>query len=527
MHRLAHNGLDHRLVTAAIALLVLAAAVGVVVTRSRDETKSRVAQSRSPMTVPERPNLRGQARSPYGRAGGSASNGSVSARSDVISRLVRGPNAAGCRPGKDNEIGVTSRQITIGQIVTDSNQLPAQFRPANEGLQAFINVFNAAGGLCHRSLRLEYRNDNSLPSEHVSDWQTLADSVFAFVGNESILDFLDYQGSPPFDPTRKGGGSFVPDVGGLSPSYGRGQSNWHAGVVGSLSPVLVEAHPYVFVTRELRGDGTPCRKAGIVYLREPSGASEDQAHLVQVALEAGWGGGLGAGSTQLYAANLEDPEPAYEALVEHMVADGMNCAVSVTDLQSSIELVRAMDARGVWPPETCTRGSACFRFVAVPPTAYDAKFIRDGGEGARDVTTVIPHVPLNDTSNTAVQLYLRALKTVRGAQASTFSVLGFASGLMFAQGLQACPAAPSRVCLMSALRRMKDFTAGGLLGGTTPFRRTRVTYSSYGTFDWKWLFNHSVIVRVGDRGGKRDFYRIDPESGFAVETLKVARGTPG
>jgi len=527
MQSLAGKVLEHRLLAAAVALVFVAAAVGVFVTRSHNEAKSRGPRSRPALTERRRPDAGVQASPSSVPAGRSTTGDSGRARSDVISRLAGGPNAAGCRPAKDNQIGVTSSQITIGQIVTDSNQLPAQFRPANEGLQAFINVFNAAGGLCHRSLRLEYRNDNSLPSEHVSDWQTLADSVFAFVGNESILDFLDYQGSPPFDPTRKGGGSFVPDVGGLSPSYGRGQSNWHAGVVGSLSPVLVGAHPYVFVTRELRASRTPCRRAGIVYLREPSGASEDQAHLVQVALEAGWGGGLGTGSTQLYAANLEDPEPAYEALVEHMVADGMNCAVSVTDLQSSIEFVRAMDARGVWPRETCTRGFACFRFVAVPPTAYDPKFIRDGGEGARDVTTVIPHVPLNDTGNTAVQLYLRALKTVRGAQASTFSVLGFASGLMFAQGLQACPAAPSRVCLMSALRRMKDFTAGGLLGGTTPFRRTRVTYSNYGTFDWKWLFNHSVIVRVGDRGGKRDFYRIDPESGFAVETLKVARGTPG
>ena len=77
---------------------------------------------------------------------------------------------------------------------------------------------------------------------------------------------------------------------------------------------------------------------------------------------------------------------------------------------------------------------------------------------------------------------------------------------------------------MSSLRKMKDFTAGGLLGGTTPFRKTRVTFDRYGTFDWKWIFNHSTTMRVLDRNGKRDFYRINPKSGFFEDTLKVARG---
>jgi hypothetical protein len=517
---------EHRLLTAGVALVIVAAAVGVFAgTRSYDGSRARITQPGRDVTDPGRSGTALQARSPSAHPSRSTAGVVAGARSDIISRLAGGSNAAVCKPVKVNEIGVTNSQITIGQIVTDSNQIPAQFRPSNEGLNAFINVFNAAGGLCHRTLRLEYRNDNGLPSEHRSDTQTLADSVFAFVANESILDFLDYQGRPPFDPT--GGGSFVPDVGGLAPSYGRSQSAWHAGVVGSLSPVLAGPHQFTFFKHEWDAKGTPCRRAGIVYLREPTGISEDQAHLVQIPLEASWGSGLGTGNTQLYAGNLEDPEPAYEALVEHMVADGMNCAFAVVDLRSSIELVRAMNARGVWPPERCTRGPACFRLVWVTPGSYDSQFIRDGGEGARDVTTIIPHVPLNETSNTALQLYLRALRTIRGAHASTFSILGFASGLMFVQALQTCRAAPTRVCLMGALRGMKDFTAGGLLGGTTPFRRTRVAYSTYGTFDWKWLFNHSTLIRVLDRGGRRDFYRIDPESGFAVETLKVVRGTPG
>jgi hypothetical protein len=160
-------------------------------------------------------------------------------------------------------------------------------------------------------------------------------------------------------------------------------------------------------------------------------------------------------------------------------------------------------------------------------SVYDRKFIQDGGEGARMASTFIPHVPLVETGDAAMKVYLDAIKGVSGARPSTFSILGFASGLMFVEALQACPAAPTRACLMNALHKMKDFNAGGLLGGTTPFRTTRATFDRYGTYDWKWIFNRYVIMRVLDRNGKRDFYRISPGKGYFSNDLHVARGTPG
>ncbi|MGH7857449.1 MAG: ABC transporter substrate-binding protein, partial [Candidatus Binatia bacterium] len=372
---------------------------------------------------------------------------------------------------------------------------------------------------------LEYRNDNLLPSTHNQDAQELADKVLAFVGNDSLLDFLDYDRNPPFDPTvRSRDGSFVPDVGGLAFGYGRSQSRWHAGVIGSVSPVLVGGGQFKYLADESRAANKPCTKAGIVHLNEPTRASEDQARVGQQALEQDWGGNLGSGNTRLYAANLADPEPAYRVLVDRMVADGMNCVFAYTDVQSSINLVSAMKNRGYWPPSACTLN--CFRVTWVPFTVYDARFIRDAGDAALNVSTFIPHVPLAETASEAMRVYLDALKAVAGARPSTFSIFGFASGLMFVQGLQACPAAPTRDCLIKSVREMQDFTGGGLLGGTTPFRTTRATFDPYGTYDWKWIFNRSILLRVLDRGGNRDFYRVRPETGFFEDTIKVARGSP-
>jgi hypothetical protein len=247
----------------------------------------------------------------------------------------------------------------------------------------------------------------------------------------------------------------------------------------------------------------------------------------QVSLEESWGANLGRGNTQLYGAGLFDSTLQYEGLVGRMQGDGMNCAFAYTDLQSSINLARAMRNRGVWPPSECKLGNGCFRILYIPLSAYDEKFIKDAGDAALDVSTFVPHVPLTETGNEAMRVYLDALKAVPDARPSTFSIIGFASGVMLVEALQACPAAPTRECLMSSLRKMKGFTAGGLLGGTTPFRTTKVTFDRYGTFDWKWIFNHSVAMRVMERNGKRDFYRVGPSKGFAESELHVARGTPG
>lgn len=511
---------------AGIALVIIAVAAAFAIIESGDEpTRSELAQG------DEGPRVSGSGAGPSATNGTAAqpvpeAEGTRGQAGGIIPGLPGAPSRP-CTARKVNAPGVTDDTITIGQIVTDSNQIPQQLRPAAEGLRAFVDVFNRSGGLCGRKLKIEYRNDNMNPATHNQDARELAARVLAFVGNESLLDFLDYEREPPFEPTVEGGGGKVPDVGGLAFGYGRSQSRWHAGVIGSVSPVLVGGGQYKFFVNEAKAARKPCRKGGVVYLREPTGASEDQARLGQVSLEQSWGGNLGRGNTSLYAANLLDPVPAYEALVGRMVADGMNCAFTYTDLQSSINMAQAMNNRGVWPPDKCNLGPQCFSVFSVVLSVYDRRFIQDAGEGARSVSTFIPHVPLVETDNASLKVYLDALRSSGVTRASTFSILGFSSGVMFVDALQACPEAPTRACIMDALHKMQNFTGAGLLGGTTPFRTTKATFEPYGTYDWKWIFNRFVAMRVLDRNGKRDFYRVGPSKGFAESALHVARGSPG
>src|SRR5581483_11461919 len=222
-------------------LLAATAVVALVATACSHKTNSAISTS-GPETSASVPSSSAEASAQPAVTGSGRSAATITASGPAILPGLTGGGGiktSACKPAKSHEIGVTDSKISIGEVVTDSNSLPQQLGPVHEGLEAFVNVFNKAGGLCGRKLDLQYRNDNLNPATHTGDTQDLANRVLAFVGNDSLLDSFDYGRNPPFDPTVKGNGSFVPDVGGLAFSYGRAQSNWSAGVVGSVSPVLI------------------------------------------------------------------------------------------------------------------------------------------------------------------------------------------------------------------------------------------------------------------------------------------------
>ena len=514
-------------VAAAAAGIILIVAVAGAATRDTDKasTVSGVgpgAQATSTPTVGTGSEVTSTA-SAVPNATSAATIGGGGGGSVPIPGLGGGQASKPCVKAHSSAPGVTDTSIKIGQIITDNPSIGAQFAPAAEGLKAFVNEFNKGSGICGRKLVLDSRNDQLQPSIHVQDMRALGASSLAYVANESVLDQLDYNSKPPFKPNFMAGGSFVPDVGGLAFSYARSQSPVHGGVIGSVSPTLVGGGQYKFFQHEAITHGGGCKKAGVVYLNEPTGASKEQALVGAASLAQSWGADLGTKNVQTYAANLNESKPDYQTLVARMSADGMNCVFAYTDLQSSINLVSAMKENGVWPPSKCS-GAKCYRIAYIPLSAYDPKFIRDAGDASVDVTTFIPHVPLSEPSNPALATYEKALKAIPNARPSTFSILGYTSGVMLIQALEPCAAAPTRDCLLSSLRKMKNFTGGGLLGGTSPFNTTRVTFDPYGTFDWKWIFTTTVAMRVADKGGKRDFYRINPASGFFNDHLEIARG---
>lgn len=458
------------------------------------------------------------------------------------------PPAPPCTPKPGyTQHGLTDTTVEIAQLVSNVPQLPAQLEPNHEGLIAAVSLINDTGRVCGRKLHINYQNDQVVLEDRY--YQDMMSSNFAFVANSSLQDGASYEDGTTgtFNPRYKDGNEYVPDIGGLAYSYGRNQSQWFAGVLGSLSPSLAGGLGFNRILAEAKNPpaGYPghgaCRELGLVVLSEPTGASADQGDLGKAALENNdWGGHM-AGHVHIYSQQLAAQRPQWQQTVQAMEADHVTCAFTYADLGSNITLAQAMQDEGVWPPDQCDdskpanhpRG-ACFSVYYMPFSGYDPSYISQAGDAAKFTSTFVPHPPLNETSNPALKGYTDALKKYQpGKSTSTFGLIGYASGLMFAEALQTCGAAPTRACVMDAARKMQNYTATGLIGGTTPFKSTRVNcatgcgnFPGKLTYDFKWIFTCTVAVRVLDRGGKRDFYRTVPASGYDCDTLHVARGQP-
>lgn len=522
----------------ALCLLVASADLGVISARTGDDGEEVVAGEVDETTTTE--TLPGETTTTVEGTDTTAVTRTTTKKSTVTTEagpattLPGQPPAPPCRPKEGYKAtGIDEESVTIGQIVSDVSVLPAQLYPNYEGLQAYVKLVNAAGGVCGREIKLQYSNDSANPATH--DYEAMTHRVFAFVANSSLIDSSDYESNKPFNPRYQDNGEYVPDVGGLAYSYARSQSQWFAGTFGSLSPSLTGGGAVKTMLEEAKAPGFPhgpCRKAGVVYLREPTGASEDQGTIGAIALAADWGGNLGTANVKKYVANLADQAAVYQQMANQMVLDGVNCAFTYSDLGSNINFVKGLRDAGVWPHDKCS-GTKCFSVVYMPFAAYDPKFIRDVGDASRGVSTFLPHLPLNETGHPAMQQYLSALGAVKDAEPSTFSIVGYASGIMFVEALQSCGEAPTRLCVMEYLRNLKDFTAGGLIGAQTPFRSTRVacngdcgSFSPRGVFDFKWIFHCWAMLRISDRDGKRDFYRHMPAEGYTCDELRIARGSP-
>src|SRR5581483_1772165 len=100
--------------------------------------------------------------------------------------------------------GISPTEIDLGNVSTLTGPVPGLFLGAQHGITAFAAYVNSLGGVCGRKLVVKSADDDLDVSQNATATQSLAGSVFAFVGSFSGDD----QGSA--QPLSTDG---VPDVG--------------------------------------------------------------------------------------------------------------------------------------------------------------------------------------------------------------------------------------------------------------------------------------------------------------------------
>lgn len=111
-----------------------------------------------------------------GPSGGAAGGGSAA------------PAATSCTPSNASSPGVTSKEIKVASIVTDSGPLPGATAGSYRGAAAYFAMINSQGGVCGRKLTLLKGDDGLDPGRARGEFLRLEPQILAFVGNFAVAD---------------------------------------------------------------------------------------------------------------------------------------------------------------------------------------------------------------------------------------------------------------------------------------------------------------------------------------------------
>jgi ABC-type branched-subunit amino acid transport system substrate-binding protein len=332
-----------------------------------------------------------------------------------------------------NSNGVTAHSIVVGGIASLTGPLPQAFGPVFDGVKAYLDMVNAAGGINGRMIRFSYPlDDQSDPSIDVQQARTLvqSDHVFAVVG----------VGTPSFNGAAYLAANDVPTFGyNVNPQWDDGPSLF--GYDGSFIDFEHPGPEPAYLAEQVHAT-----KVGLVAynLSQSSQGCIGVANImakfhIPVAFED---------------LSISPPAIDLSADVNRMHADGVDFVASCLDLNGNLVLSRALKAAGM--------GSVTQYWL----DGYDEGAIRTSASLMDGVYLLLGHVPFESGEDQPAKypemaLYLKELHTYFPAdQPSEPSIAGWISAEMFCDGLKMIGSNVTRERLVAALNSLTAYTGG-------------------------------------------------------------------
>lgn len=331
--------------------------------------------------------------------------------------------------------GVTNTTITVGNVSTLTGPVPGLVAGAKEGMEAFAAYINSTGGICGRQLKVDAGDDNLDPSQNATATQSIAGSVLAFVGSFSIDD--------------TGGASVlasdnVPDVGeAVSPQRANLANNFSP----QPNPLGWNVSPYLYFGQRFGPDV-------VSHMAFFSEAAAGQAATIQEqAMQA-------VGYKFVYSeTSIQATQTDFSAEVNAMKNDGVKGLVFQAPATITADMAKDMANAGFTIP-----------FANWGAPAYDRQFLASGGPAANGAVLDIPSAMFQGEDARSVPevgLFDKYYEALYGTPPDLFANYAWTSGMLFVDGLNA-GGAPTRAALLSGLKSITTFTAGGILPADNP-----------------------------------------------------------
>ena len=333
--------------------------------------------------------------------------------------------------------GVSASTITVGNVSTTGGIVPGLFLGAQVGVQAYFDYINSTGGIDHRRLVVDNKDDELFCTNNKTDTEALIPKVVAFVGSFSIEDDC--------------GGVVIPDT--------------IANISDSLDPVVTKLANTFSPQPIQNGWGT----GPLLWLKEHYGS--DIGHVgalvgdVSTVLSSWEGEEYALKSLGFHIADVEDydvGQTAFQASVIRMKHDGVQIVLlDQADVNAIAAFLDAASLEGFRPAIFFNSGSA-----------YDGTFIAKAGAAASNIVVAIHEsLYLGQDANTVpeVKLFDHWIDVAHpGYTPDIYSVFGWASAMLFVQALQNAGPDPTRATVLAALERITTFDAGGLIAPDNP-----------------------------------------------------------
>jgi ABC-type branched-subunit amino acid transport system substrate-binding protein len=340
--------------------------------------------------------------------------------------------------------GVTSKSITVGNVSIISGPVPGLFEGASIGVKAYFEYMNSKGGVNGRKLNVVSYDDAFSGPNNASETQTAVAKDFALVGNFSLFDsygckiLAQNPAVPDVSVTLDPGTNSLPNDFSAQPlAVGM--------ALGSLQ-YIKKLYP------KARNVGTIVSNAQTA-ISQWNGESAALVH---------------EGFNIAYVDEVNPLQSDFTSDILNMKAKNVNVLwLTALDWQVAADIMQDATQQG-WRPTVILSGGPVYadQFIKAAGGASVANGIWIGQEQALYLGQDQNVVPADKSFLTWVK------KADPTWTPDLYTLYGWASAQLFVQALQAAGKNPTRGSVLTQLKKITNFNAGGLIAPGDPSAKT-------------------------------------------------------
>lgn len=382
-----------------------------------------------------------------GAAGGAAGGATGPAAAGGAAGGGAGAAAAG---NTASDVGVTPTSIRIGNVTGSTGALgPDAFGVTLNGLRIFVASINARGGINGRKIDLQTCDDGQDGSQNIACTQQLVGQkkVFALIANNS----LSSSGSAHYEYTQG-----VPDLG----------FPLNNGYYKYPNMFSIEGTPYPRDGKQVGFNGNTYNPTGLYrFFKQQRHVDRAAFFFYSVAASSS------EGHIMSQAAGSEGIQDVYEpsgGQGENIAAPNFDSDVLAMKGKGASAPQAIFDAIDVNGNQKLCASMDRYSFDVVAKVSTIEVWNQDLGSSAwsqhcrNEVYVAGTSISYAETSNPAVQAYLNDYKTYgAGGLQAQWTLEGYATGVMFADGVAQMGANVTRKGFISWLDGLHDYTAHG------------------------------------------------------------------